>query len=88
MSTRVGTVFGLATVIASVAVIRHNYLPLADAERRRVRWVAYGSVVGLAPTILWSLFALFDLAGESRALRVPAVLWAIADLSAVGGSVA
>jgi GAF domain-containing protein len=46
-------------VIASVGLIASAYRRLDDADkRRRIRWVAYGSVVGLLPLLLWAAFAI------------------------------
>lgn len=52
---------GLAAV-GMVAIIPFSYRRLSDEDqRRRVRWLLFGSFVGLVPQLWWSAVGLFDL---------------------------
>lgn len=54
---------GFAAAVAMVAVIARNYRLLTHADqRRRVRWVVYGSVAGLAPSLLWAALRTYEVA--------------------------
>ena len=51
---------GLMAITGMVAVTGRNYRRLSDDdERRRVRWIVYGTVVGLAPQFWWSAVAIY-----------------------------
>ncbi len=59
-------VLGLATfsaaVVAMIAVIARNFRLVTDADqRRRIRWVVLSSVVGLAPSVLFSALSAYEL---------------------------
>ena len=50
-----------AAVVGMVAVIARNYRMITDADqRRRIRWVIYSSLVGLAPEFWWGGVAVYE----------------------------
>lgn len=57
--TTMATLVFAGALVAIVLVIVRNYrlLPGGDA-RRRIRWVAYGSIAGVTPAIVWTALAL------------------------------
>ena len=58
-------------MVGMLAVIPYKYRRLADEDqKRRVRWVVYGSIVGLAPN-LWYLAPAF---AKGRVGRLPSLL--------------
>jgi hypothetical protein len=63
-----GQVVGTLAAFGMVAAIGRNYRLVADPDqRRRIRWVACSSVVGLLPQIWWALVTDYNLAaGPSR----------------------
>jgi eukaryotic-like serine/threonine-protein kinase len=56
-----GLFAGGGALMVMIAAIPRNYRRLADEDqRRRVRWVVAGSVVGLAPQFWWWAIAVLD----------------------------
>ena len=48
-------------LVGIVAVVARNYRLVTDEDqRRRVRWVVYGSLVALAPQFWWAAVALYE----------------------------
>jgi hypothetical protein len=83
--------FGIAgfavALLGMVLVLPYNYRRLTDEDqRRRVRWVVYGSIVGLAPQLWWlgvsllertvgpTALSRFDLAVNGFTVTIPLVL--------------
>ncbi len=80
-------VFGCA-VVAAVAMAVYKYRVLSDPDqRRRFRWVAYGGVAGLAPSILYSLLNLIRRGAEDSAVVMSPQAWFLFSLWVNGSSV-
>jgi len=59
--SNVGLFTFVAVVVGMVAVTARNYRLLSDKdERRRVRWIVYSSIVGLAPQFWYSAVAIYN----------------------------
>ena len=57
-----GIVAGALASVGMIAVIPYTYRRLeTEDQRRRVRWMLFGSLVGLAPQLWWSGVALYGL---------------------------
>lgn len=68
-----------ASLVATVTLVASNYRALRHAdERRRVRWVVYGSIAALTPQIVWSAAEII--------VGIPSAAWMAlpANLATVG----
>jgi hypothetical protein len=71
----INTAFGLS-MLAAVACAIHRYRHLTDPDhRRRFHWVAVGGVIGLFPSIVWTLFAFLRLWTETFERVMPEQTW-------------
>jgi len=70
-----------ASLVGMVVMVARNYRGLAnESERRRVRWLVYGSMVALLPNIVWS--AMF-FSGVARLASF--ATWGLATLVCTAG---
>jgi tRNA A-37 threonylcarbamoyl transferase component Bud32/GAF domain-containing protein len=65
----VGLLAFAIAVLGMVLSLLHNYRQLGDEDqRRRVRWVLYGAIVGLTPQLWWTGVSLIDSLAVSTSL--------------------
>lgn len=65
----VGLLAFAIAVLGMVLALAHNYRRLTQEDhRRRVRWVVYGGLVGLAPQLWWAAVSLLDAYAGIRSL--------------------
>ncbi|HZD06262.1 MAG TPA: hypothetical protein VE173_15230, partial [Longimicrobiales bacterium] len=72
VGVELGYVLTFPLTIAIVALVATTYRRLTDPQgRRQIRWVAWTSVVGLSPVVLWGVYALLEGAGPESPHSLP-----------------